>query len=420
MKYLSRHIEGRVLRMAERFPVVLVGGARQAGKSTLVAHLFGNHCRTFVFDPVIDVGEAQRDPELFLSLNPPPLILDEVQYAPHLLPVIKRIADARADDRGLFFLTGSQQFQLIENISESLAGRVFVADLMPMSSAELAGTLRPGAIEALFHKDPPDNAREILSLLRNASMQVASSGLLLERIFRGGYPRLIDFRTNEVAEWLGSYLRTYVERDVRRLRDLADPHDFTRFLRLAAALTSREINYSQLGREIGINPRTAKGWLEVLTASYQVFLVDAYNGNTVKRVSGRPKIYVTDTGFACHLLSITSPEALNAHPLIGQLFETFTVGEIVKHIAGLDARPRTQHWRTRGGAEVDLILERDGVLYPIEIKLKARPSRRDLSGIRAFAETYSGERIGPRIVFHGGTELFLIDEYTVAIPVSMI
>jgi hypothetical protein len=420
MNYRERHIEGRVTRIAGRLPVVLVGGARQSGKSTLLAWLFGGRCRTFVFDSVTDAGGAKADPELFLRLNPPPLILDEVQHVPRLLDILKREVDARPGEAGLYFLSGSQQLQVLKNVSESLAGRVAVIDLWPLSRAEIDGGARGGLVESLFRSEEPALASTIVAELSAAPRSLASSGRLLEGIFRGGYPRLLEFETAEIDEWFASYLRTYVERDVRLLRDLSDPHDFSRFVRLLAALTAQELNLSQLGREIGITPRTARGWLGVLASSYQAELLDAYSGNAVKRVSGRPKCHLADTGFACHLAAISSPTALGSHPLLGSLFETYAVGEVLKHVAGLSARPRPWHWRTRGGAEVDLVLERDGTLFPFECRLKARPTRRDLSGMRALVETYPRQRFGPLVVIHGGTELYLLDEDAAAVPVSMI
>jgi hypothetical protein len=420
MEYRKRHIEDRVSRMAGRLPVVLVCGPRQSGKSTLLGRLFGQGCRCFVFDAVTDAGGAKSDPELFLRLNPSPLILDEVQHVPRLLDIIKREVDARPGENGLYFLSGSQQLQVLREVSESLAGRVAVIDLWPMSRSEAEGDDRPGLVELLLGTDEPLTAPTLVARLAAAHGQSAAGGRLLERIFRGGYPRLLDFDTVDIEEWFSSYLLTYVERDVRLLRDLSDPHDFSRFVRLLAAITAQEINFSELGREIGITPRTARGWLDVLVASYQVRLLDAFSGNAVKRVSGRPKCHFADTGFACHLAAISSPLALGSHPLLGSLFETHVVTEVLKHVAGLSARPRAWHWRTRGGAEVDLVLERDGILFPFECKLTARPTRRDLSGMRAFLETYPHRRFGPLVVVHGGTELYLIDEDAVAVPASMV
>jgi predicted AAA+ superfamily ATPase len=420
MIYHHRLLEDRLTRMAGQMPVVTVLGARQAGKSTLLEQLFGAGARTFVFDPTVDVGEARRDPETFLRLNPPPLVLDEVQFAPELLPVLKRLVDERRGEAGLYFLSGSQNLAVIAAVRESLAGRSFLADLWPMSRGELTGAPRGGLVDALYGSDPPADAFALAARLREAGPPSLPAGNLYERIFRGGYPRLLDMGTSDVPAWHDSYVRTYVERDVRTLRDVSEPHDFSRFLRLVAAITAREVNLSQLGREIGVSPRTARAWLDALVASYQVRLLDPWSGSTVKRVSGRPKVHAVDTGVACHLLAVSSPQALTGHRDLGALFESYAVGELLKQCAALDVAPRPWHWRTLAGAEVDLVLERDGAVTPFEIRLAARPTRRDLSGLRAFRETYEGLPTGPGIVIHGGAELFLLDERTVAVPMDWV
>ncbi|MDJ0764158.1 MAG: ATP-binding protein [Myxococcota bacterium] len=406
--------------MAELFPVVVLGGARQAGKSTLLSRLFASQATTVVFDPVVDVSGARQDPELFLRLNPPPLILDEIQYAPELIPTLKRAVDERRDLNGQYYLTGSQQLNLMQRVEESLAGRVYVTDLWPMSRGELAGAGGLGLLSALYVDDPPRDAVTLLSRLREVGPFSQPRGNVLERMFIGGYPGLLAFSVDEVQHWHVSYIRTYIERDVRVLKAVSEPHDFSRFLRVMAALTAQEINFSQLGREVGITPKTARSWLDVLRASYQLVLLDAYSGNAIKRVTGKPKAHMVDTGLLCHLLSISSPTALSGQPGLGAVFETYVVAEIQKQMGALNASPKAWHWRASSGAEVDLLLERDGVFVPIEMKLSARPSKRDLSGINAFEKTYPNLQIGPRIVVHGGAELYLIDERSAAIPIEWV
>ncbi|MCP4600031.1 MAG: ATP-binding protein [Proteobacteria bacterium] len=406
--------------MATLFPVVVLGGARQAGKSTLLSRLFAKQAQTVVFDPVVEVSGARQDPELFLRLNPPPLILDEVQYAPELLPTLKRAVDERHDLNGQYFLTGSQQLNLMRSIEESLAGRAYVTDLWPMTRGELAGTGGEGLLSVLYDSSPPRDALTLLSRLREVGPFSQPRGNLLERMFVGGYPGLLEFDIDEVHNWHSSYVRTYIERDVRVLKVLSEPRDFSRFLRVVAALTAQEINFSQLGREVGITPKTARSWLDVLTASYQLTILDAYSGNTLKRISGKPKVHMTDTGLLCHLLSVSSPIALSGQPNLGAIFETYAITEIQKQMVALNPAPKAWHWRASSGAEVDLLLERDGMFVAIETKLSARPSKRDLSGINAFEKTYSNLQIGPRIVVHGGSELYPIDEKSVAIPIDWI
>ena len=408
----------RLRRLASRFPAVAVLGARQVGKSTLLAQTLGAPVRTFVFDPVMDVANARQDPELFLRLNPAPLVLDEVQFVPALLGPLKRIIDERRSESGLYFLTGSQQFGLMRGLRDSLAGRVGLLDLLPMTQTELYGDLSAQAplTQCLLDAPTPE------ALLGMLAARPPSAPLppLPERVFRGGMPGLLPFETGEVAEYFAAYLSTYIERDVRAVRDFTAPYDFVRFVRLLAALTAQELNASQLGREIGISPHTARDWLEALVQSFQVQRIDAFSTNATKRVSGRPKLHLVDTGFAAWLASISSPTAMQSHPMFGALFETYVVGELSRQTTTLSTPPQRWHWRSAGGAEVDLLLERDGLFHLIEVKLTSRPSRRDASGMRAFAESYPHLRIGHRLVIHGGPDLERLDEDTLAVPVDLL
>ncbi len=403
--------------MAALFPIVVVAGPRQTGKSTLLSRL-DDVKATFVFDPAQDVAGAREDPELFLRLNPPPLVLDEIQHAPELLGALKRIADERRDVPGQYFLSGSQQFGVLRSVRETLAGRAGLIDLPPMSRRELDEAPFAGVLTAMLEADPGD-AGDLLERLRALDGSRATRALP-ERLFRGGYPGLLDFATADCPLWFDGYFRTYVERDVQMIRRFDDPHEFSRFVRLVAALTSAELNAAHLGREIGIANRTARAWLDALVGSYQALLLDAWSGNTIKRVSGRPKVHVWDVGLATWLSAISSPTALSGHPLLGALFETYVVTELMKETQTMTVRPRFWHWRTRGGAEVDLIAERDGVLHPVEVRLSSQVSGRDTRGLRSFDETHPDQRIGTWVVIYGGKELRRVNDRCVAVPVDLV
>lgn len=409
MKYRKRIIEEKILKIYKQFQSVIVNGARQTGKSTLLDHLFGNELKRIVFDPVIDIGNARQSPELFLSLNPPPVILDEIQYVPELIPVIKRMVDEKRGTNGLFLITGSQQFSVIKAISESLAGRAAVIELPQMSCREIEERCdRPSLlIEALN----PDRTFKKSDAPKIGSQNPA------KLIFRGGYPNTMELDEDYLSVWFESYLKTYVERDIRTLGDVDDQQTFTRFVKLAAQLSAQEINHSHVGREIGVDPKTAKKWLSILKASYQWLEIPAYSGNTTKRLSEKPKGYFSDTGFACYLSSVFSADSLSAHPLFGNFFEAYAVGEIIKTLQYLPAQPAVYHWRSYAGAEVDLIIEKDGYFTLIEIKLSMRPSLNDLRGMKAFQETYPQNKIAGRIVLHSGAEMFMLDKSTIAMPV---
>jgi len=409
MEYRHRLIESRVRGLAEHFPVVLVVGARQVGKTTLVRHLFEDTARRFVFDPVHDTHGAREDPELFLSQHPPRLILDEVQHAPGLLPIIKRRVD-EDQSPGQYILTGSQNLALLRQVAESLAGRVGVVELSPMSYAETLAQSRPGAWLLDWLSEKPEG------ILAGPRVTSEASSTIARMLWRGGFPGLLDWSDDLVPEFFDSYLRTYVERDVRVIGDLHALNEFTRFLGLCGALTAQEMNRSKLGRDVNVTPQTATRWLELLQATFLWVQSPAYAGNVIKRLSQKPKGYLADPGLASHLQRLPSPESLEVSPLLGALFETHVVGEIRKLAASMAPRPALYHWRTHAGAEVDLLLDWAGKLYPIEIKRAAQVSRRAERGFRALRETYPSARFGPNLIIAAVDQARWLSKDTMVMP----
>ncbi|MCG3194451.1 MAG: hypothetical protein DIJKHBIC_03710 [Thermoanaerobaculia bacterium] len=406
--YLERAAGRKLLLLLKSFPAVVLSGARQVGKSTLLAHTLGNSADFVVFDPVMDVENARRDPELFLDNHKTPLVLDEIQYAPELQPSIKRRID-RKRDPGQYVLTGSQQWGVLKSVAESLAGRVGFLDLEGFSQLESAGAA--GATHWLqAWLDSPE------AVIENGIERVPEPYPLYERLWRGWLPEANFLPREVVGDFHMAYQRTYIERDARLLADVADWQQFGRFMRLAAALTSQEMNHSQLGREIGVTPQTAHRWLGILNATFQWFEVPAYAGNTVKRISGKPKGYVADTGLACWSLAISAPRAVGSHPAWGALFETAVAGEVRKAVSLLSPRPSIYHWRTNGGAEVDILLEKDGVFFPIEVKSSSNPSRRDTSGIGAFRKSYPGLTVAKGLVVAPCEKFLPLSEVDYAMP----
>ena len=408
MIYKKRLCSLRLQRLIEQFPVVVVSGARQVGKSTLLRHLFPDW-ECVVFDPVVDVGNARSDPELFLDNHPAPLVLDEIQYSPELVASLKRRVDQRREP-GLYLLTGPQQWSVMKAISESLAGRAVFLDLEGFSLCELAGSIPHKSWLEHYLDDP----RGFVAGRHGERLALESS--LYERLWRGWLPEVDSLPIDVAEDFFAAYLRTYVERDVRLVLQVDDWQQFGRFTQLAAALTAQEVNHSQLGREIGVTPQTAKRWLAALKATFQWYEFPAYHGNSIKKISGKPKGYFADTGLACHLNRISSPRALEGHPMVGAFFETAVAAEIRKLITGMSRKPRVYHWRAHSGAEVDILLERDGMLYPIEVKLGSRPSRKDTRGLRALREHYAGEKIAPGLVLAPVARMQALSEQDHACP----
>jgi uncharacterized protein len=404
-----RHLQERLARLFAQFPAVCVVGARQVGKSTLISKLFAPDADAVVFDPVSDIENARRDPDLFFDNHPArPLVLDEIQCAPEVVAALKRRIDANRAP-GQFLLTGSQQWGVIRALAESLAGRVAFVELEGFSAAELAGAGVGETWLRAWLEDPE-------SLARTGVERPADAPSLYDLLWRGALPGAHALELDAVPALLAGYQRTYVERDVRSLAAPADVAQFSRFFQLASALTAQEVNRSHFGREIGVTPQTAARWLDVLRGTYQWFELPAFHGNLVKRVSSKAKGYFGDTGLACAAQHISSPRALAGHPLLGALFETAVVAELRKLAAALPVPPAFHHWRTAGGAEIDVLLERDGTLYPMEIKLTSRPSRADARGIGALRKAHPELRIAPGLVVAPTERLARISEHDCAMP----
>lgn len=407
MRYRIRHLEQKLREYTGFFKVVLVVGTRQVGKSCLLQHVFPD-IRSVVFDPVQDIYEARRDPDLFLDHFPSPVVLDEIQYAPELLAAIKRRVD-QFETPGQYILTGSQNLAVMRRVAESMAGRVGILQLDSMTLAEMRDAGEQESWLSMYLADPE-------SFFSSVATVPVQDGGPARFLWRGTLPGLLDAKDSVVPAYMRSYVETYVERDIRVLGDVTDLSDFGRFLRLAAALSGHEINSSQLGRDIGVNPKTARRWLDLLTHSYQWLELPAYHGNTIKRISRRQKGYLADTGLICYLQGISSPETLAANPQLGAVFESWAVGSVKRHATRLGVPPALYHWRTNGGAEVDVVLERDGALFPIEVKCKSKLSLHDARGIRAFGETYGQNAVKTGVIIYAGIECYVVSDHAIALP----
>lgn len=406
--YIHRWAKKQIKTLFRHFPVVVVSGARQVGKSTLLKKTFPHVSDFIVFDPDIDIRQARSEPELFVRNLKWPVVLDEIQYSPQVIAALKRRIDEERKP-GMVLITGSQQWSVIKNLSESMAGRAMFCDLMGFSWAE-SKKQKQGWLKTWldFAVSPPKNNLPQLQSLRLN---------VFDTLWRGSFPEANRIPLSQVPVFLLSYQRTYLERDARRLADVSDWDQFVRFFRLTAAMTSQEINYSEFGRDIGINPQTAKRWLSILKGTFQWDEIPAFSNNTIKKISERPKGLFQDTGLLCFLQGIGSPEALSGHPQWGAIFETAIINDIKKQLMTLPNphAVRLHHFRSHSGSEVDLVIELDRHLFPIEIKGKTQPSRRDTLGIEAFRNQY-GKKVVTGAVVSLCDRPYFLSEKDIAVP----
>ena len=356
--YIHRTAENTIQKFSKQFKVLLITGARQVGKSTLLQRC-DKHRNYVSLDDLVEREMAINEPQLFLRNHQTPLIIDEIQYAPQLLSYIKLIID-KSDKKGQYWLTGSQQFHLMKNISESLAGRVGIIDLMGLSLSEISANKN----QLPFNVDLENNYKKNYSIDE-----------IFQIIYNGFYPALNNQEEMDRNAFYSSYLRTYIERDIRALNSISDEMKFLTFIRVVAARTGQVLKYSEIAKEVEISQPTAKNWLSVLVSSQLVYLLPPNYKTVNKRMTKMPKIYFMDTGLCAYLTGWSSPEVIQKGAMNGAFFETFVVSEIIKSYFHNGEIPLIYWYRDTLGKEIDLIIEKNGKLYPIEIKLTANPNK---------------------------------------------
>jgi uncharacterized protein len=356
---LSKVIE----QVSASFPVVLVTGPRQVGKTTMLEHTANQRYHYVSLDDMQQRQLASSDPELFLKINPWPLIIDEVQYAPELFSCIK-IAVDREKKPGMYWLTGSQKFHLMQHITESLAGRVAILDLLGFSQME-SNKRANQAIPFL-----PDT--KMLDA-RAARATTPTHKELFKALWRGSFPKTVTDVNMNHEVFYSSYIQTYINRDVGDILKISNPLTFNTFIQVVAARTGQLLNYHDIARDSDIDQRTAKKWISILEASGIIYLLQPYHNNLTKRLIKTPKVYFLDTGLCCHLTRWTSPETLKAGAMSGAIFETFVITEIIKSYWHNGKKPPIYFYRDTDKKEIDLIIEQDGALHPIEIKQSSNP-----------------------------------------------
>ena len=358
MKYIKRSLEPLILSAAKHFPVLLVTGPRQSGKSTTLQRLFASHEYVTFDDPVLQ-SRAERDPALFLADHPAPVIFDEIQYVPKLLHLIKMQVD-RSRSRGSYILTGSQAFSLMEGVTESLAGRVAIFELLPFSYSEL-------------------------SMIKNMDEDQAFQDMI-----RGFFPGPVA-QNIPPALFHGSYIQTYLERDVRNMHTVGDLRTFQQFIEILTANVGQILNLSKIGSLCGVSHTTARKWLSVLEASRLVYLLKPFSRNLRKRVVKTPKIYFTDTGMVAHILREANPRALRNGVMGGALFENAVIMDMVKANYSNGSPWQFYFYRDNNNVEVDVILVRGSQYIPIEIKLSRTPTDQMIAGLRTVKKLLHAE-----------------------------
>jgi uncharacterized protein len=387
LNYIKRSLETTLHQVIKEFPVVVLGGPRQSGKTTLLKRLFEKHYRYISLELPDVQSAALRDPRGFLKFYSPPVIFDEIQYAPGLLPYIKEDVDTHRERAGQYILTGSQNILLNQGVSESLAGRVAMLRLLPLSYREMKGT--PQA--------PLPWEAGSRSLTKGFSYKE-----LWESFLRGGYPELWANKERQVHFWHAGYIQTYLERDVRSLRQIGDLSQFQMFLRALAARSAQLLNLSDLSRDLGLAVNTIKAWLSVLEASYQIVILRPYFVNVGKRLVKSPKVYFGDVGTLCYLVGLKDADHALAGPMGGAIMETAVVNEVVRTMTHQGKEPSLYFWRTSTGQEVDLVVDTGRQLVPIEVKLSTTPNINMLKGISAFRKLFR-EKTVPGYLVHSGT-----------------
>lgn len=407
---IERAIKDALFRVAKSFPVTLVTGARQTGKSTLLKkYIQKDGCQYVTFDDKENILAVKEDPKLFMAVHKAPAVFDEIQYVPGLFSYIKMDVDSNRTP-GMFYLTGSQQFSMMKSVLESLAGRVGILNLLPFSQREL--------VSDSFSAPFVPTQEYLLGRRESYKSESLPPDAIWKTIQKGMYPEICNGNVTS-QDFFSSYIGTYIERDVRLLTQVADEMQFMQFISVAAARTGQLVNYADMARTVGIDPNTAKRWLSVLVSSGIVYLLQPYFGNVEKRIVKTPKLYFVDTGLAAYLTKWTTAEVLMTGAMAGSFFETFVISEILKSYTNAGMNPPLYFYRDSDGVEIDLLIENDGILYPVEIKATSTP-RKDNAKNFHILNSIKDKKIALGTVICNSSDIGIVAKDVMAVPVRYI
>ncbi len=405
--YIKRHIENVVDAVKNTYPVTLVTGPRQVGKSTLLQNLYPDTNYETLDDPLL-LQAISSDPVGYLKLQGTPFIIDEVQRLPELFLSLKYIVDTNKAN-GMYFLSGSQKFELMKNVSESLSGRISVIEMLGLSSREIYG-------DSFSMSFMPT-----LDYLSARKPKIPSDGKeLWRRIHRGSMPRLYDDPSVDWERYYSDYVNTYIERDIQRLEQVGNGLTFLQFMVSLASRTGELLNMDSIAKDVGITAPTVKKWISILQKSNVIYLLQPFSLNVSKRIVKTPKVYFTDTGLVAYLCKWLTPETLMNGAMAGNIFETFVISEIIKSYYNVGKEANLYYYRDTNGSEVDLLLYQDGTLYPVEIKKIASPNIKDIKHFKTLETAYPSIKIGQGGVICSYEKVLPLGENNRIIPVNFI
>ncbi len=418
--YIKRSVENKLEQLSKSFPVIMITGSRQVGKTTLLNNLqkqSKSEINYVSLDNLSVRALAKEEPELFLERFKAPLIIDEFQYAPDLLSYIKIIVDEKKQEHlenekvqsmGLYYLTGSQVFHTMKSVSESLAGRVGILELYPLSNREIENKNEDFFLpiyESLENKE------------KTKRLDVDK---VYEKILKGSYPELYSNPNIEPRDFFESYIKTYIERDIRELINVKDETKFLKFIESVAVRTGQELNINDISNSIEINNMTVQNWLSILVSTGLVYLLQPYSNNNISRIVKRPKLYFMDTGLACYLAGYMDSITLEKSAFNGAIFETYVITEIIKSFAnaGLDSRKYLYYYRDNNGKEIDLLIIYNNTVYPLEIKKSFNPGKQAIKNFDVVNNF--GLEIGNGGVICLAKDLFPLDKNNNLIPIELL